>query len=113
MSNCSIKKEDLFNVIKHGHAWHSEKIKEELDKLIVISPNGRHHNPRYNKEENYYYIYENDCYLFAFDGRIEVKCERENVFSSDQTFFYHIKEVKDISNAYKHFNSITMEDDQD
>jgi hypothetical protein len=114
MSTGSIKKEDLFNVIKYGHAWHSEKIKEELDKLIVMNPNGLHHSIRYDSEDKYYFIYENDCYLFAFDGKIEVRCDRENVFSSDKTFTYEIKEAKDIFNAYEHFISVTMEgEDED
>lgn len=113
MSNGNIKKEDLFNVIKHGHAWHAEKIREELDKLTVMNPNGLHHSTRYDSEDKYFFIYENECYLFAFDGRIEVRCDRENVFSSDKTFTYDVKEAKDILNAYEHFNSITMENDED
>jgi hypothetical protein len=112
MSKDNIKKEDLLNVIKYGHAWHLEKVKEELQKLILMNPNGSNHNPRYDSEDKYYFIYENDCYLFAFDGKVEVRCDRENVFSSDKTFTYEIKEAKDIFNAYMRFNSITMEDDE-
>ena len=112
MSNDSIKKEDLFNVIKHGHAWHSEKIRDELKKLVLRNPCGQHHDIRHDSEDNYYFIYENECYIFAFDGKIEVRCDRENVFSSDKTFTYEIKEAKDIERAYERFNSATMEDDE-
>jgi hypothetical protein len=34
MSDELIKKEDLFNVIKHGHEWYNEKIKEALEEII-------------------------------------------------------------------------------
>ena len=113
MSNDNIKKEDLFNVIKYGHAWHLEKIKEELEKLITMNPNGLHHSIRYDNEDKYYFVYDNECYLFAFDGRIEVRCDRDNVFSTDKTFTYQIKEPKDILSVYEHFNSLTMEDEED
>jgi hypothetical protein len=112
MSNDNIKKEDLLNVIKHGHAWHLAKIKEELLKLTVMNPNGSNHSLRYDSDDKNFFIYENDCYLLAFDGRIEVRCDRENVFSSNQNFTYELKDAKDISNAYMCFNSMTMEDDE-
>ncbi len=110
--NDNVRKEDLFDIIKHGHAWHAQKIRDELDKLTLMNPNGRNHNIRHDSEDKYYFIYENDCYLFAFDGKIEVRCDRENVFSSDKTFTYQIKEAKDILIAYQHFNTMTMEDDE-
>jgi hypothetical protein len=110
--NDNVRKEDLFDIIKHGHAWHAQKIRDELDKLTLMNPNGRHHSIRHDSEDKYYFIYENDCYLFAFDGRIEVRCDRENVFSSNQNFTYEIKEAKDISNAYMNFNYMTMEDEE-
>lgn len=112
MDKDSIKKEDLFDVIKHGHVWHSKKIKEELDKLLVMNPNGSKHDLRYDSEDKYYYMYENECYLLVFDGKIEVRSDRDNVFSSDKTFTHQIKEAKDILIAYEHFNSLTMEDDK-
>jgi hypothetical protein len=112
MSKDNISREDLLNVIKHGHAWHLEKIKEELKKLTIMNPNGSNHDIRYDSDDKYYFIYENECYLFAFDGRIEVRCDRENVFSSDKTFTYEIKDAKDILNAYTCFNSMTMEDEE-
>ena len=112
MSKDNIKKEDLLNVIKHGHVWHLEKIKDELKKLTIMNPNGSNHDIRYDSEDKYYFIYETECYLFAFDGKVEVRCDRENVFSSDKTFTYEIKEAKDIMNAYMCFNSMTMEDEE-
>ena len=77
-----IKKEDLFNVIKHGHAWHTEKIEEEIKNIIATKHHGltREHYFRWSNSENHNYIYDNDCWLSIFNGRIEMKCERENIF---------------------------------
>jgi hypothetical protein len=112
MSNDSIKKEDLFNVIKHGHAWHLEKIKDELNKIILMNPRGYHHSLRHDSEDKYYFIYENECYLFAFDRKIEVRCDRENVFSEGKELTFEIREIEDIVMAYESFNYMTMEDDE-
>lgn len=90
-----------------------KKIKEELEKLLVMNPVNNYHSFSFDTEDKYHFIYDNECYLFVFDGRIEVRCDRENVFSSDKTFTYKIEEIKDISNAYEHFNSVTMESDED
>lgn len=111
--NKSIKKEDLFDVIKHGYLWHQEKIKDELDKLIVMNPNGTHHSCRYDNDDKYFYIYDNECYLFVFNDKIEVRCDRENVFSSNKNLTYNIKEAQDILTAYDAFNSMTMEDEEE
>jgi hypothetical protein len=51
--------------------------------------------------------------LFIFEGKIEVRCDRENVFSSHQTIEYTIKNISDIEIAYERFKSMTMEADED
>ena len=113
MDSKSIKKEDLFNVIKHGHAWYAQKIKEELDKLLIMNSNRFNHDFSYDSQDKYHFIYDNECYLFVFDGRIELRSDRDNVFSTDKTFEYKIKDSNDILKAYEHFNSLTMEDEED
>lgn len=114
MDKDSISKEDLFNVIKYGHAWHAEKIKEELWKLMVMSSNQFNHDFRYDNEDNYYFIYDDECTLFIFDGKIEMRSDRDNVFSTDKTFTYEIKKPEDITSAYEHFKSLLMEgEDED
>lgn len=112
MENGNIKKEDLFNVIKYGHAWHSEKIKDELEKNLLRNSRVFNHSFRYENDDKYNYIYDNDCYLFVFDGKIEVRCDRENVFSENKTFTYQIGDANDISLAYERFKYILMEDDE-
>ena len=113
MDNENIKKEDLFDVIKHGYIWHSQKIKDELGKLLVMNSSRFNHDFQYDTNDKYHFIYDNECYLFVFDGHIEVRCDRDNVFSSDKTFTHEIKNSKDILAAYEQFNSITMEDEEE
>jgi hypothetical protein len=112
MEENKISKEDLFNTIKHGHKWHANKIKEELHKLIIMKSHSFNIEPC-NVEGKRFYIYDNECTLFVFDGKIEVNSERENVFSSYKTSTYQIKEATDILIAYEHFNSVIMEDEED
>ena len=58
MSNDNIKKEDLFNVIKYGHAWHLEKIKEEEPYLTdLILRNLEFESYSYNNILNDNYVY--------------------------------------------------------
>lgn len=107
MSNKEIKKEDFFDAIKYGHLWPASKIKNELEKIMED-----HHSLRWDNEDKYYYVYDNECYIFISDKELEVRCDRENVFSSNQTFQYEIKSEKDIAVAYEKFKSITMEDEE-
>jgi hypothetical protein len=106
-----INKNELFDVIRHGHVWYSKKIKEALDDKIVANSGSLNHDFRYDSEDKYYYIYDNECYLFVFDGKIEVRCDRDNTFSANKTFTYPIKDAQDIFEAYEKFKSITMEED--
>lgn len=108
-----ISKKDLFNVIKHGHNWHAEKIRDELKSQLENGRNPFNHHLSYDTNDKYHYIYDNECYLFIFDGKVEVRCDRDNVNSSHKTITYKIKEEGDIVLAYEMFNSMTMEDEED
>jgi uncharacterized protein YvpB len=108
MSDEILKKEDLFDVIKHGTAWFDKKIKEELEKLVSSE-----HSMRWDSDDEYHYIYDNECYLFILKGKIEVRCDRENVFSSYKTVEFPITNVNDIQMAYECFRSMTMEDEEE
>ena len=110
MSDGKVEKEDLFKIIKHGNRWYAEKIKEEIENLKCYRFSD--FNLRNEDGNKYYYVYNNDCYLYIFNGKIESRCERENVYSSDKTFTYEIKEASDIQLAYERFLSMTMEDDE-
>ena len=115
MSDEIIKKEDLFKVIIDGSAFINEKIKEALEKIIAKSPHpvAANHSMRWDTDDKYFYIYDNECYLFVFDGKIQLRCDRENVFSTDQFIEYPIKTNADIEIAYERFVSMTMEDEEE
>jgi hypothetical protein len=114
MDEKKISEEDFLDVLKYGHKWHSKKIRDELDKHLVINYNVFNHDFQYDSDDKYYYIYDNECYLFVFDDRIDIRSDRDNVFSTDKTFTYQINEEKDVLSAYDHFKSLTMEgEDED
>jgi hypothetical protein len=115
MSDEIIKKEDLFNIIKDGPAFLNAKIKEGLEKTIAKTPHSiaANHSMRWDNDDKFFYIYDNDCYLFIIDGKIDLRCDRDNVFSSFKTFEYPIKTYADIDLAYERFVSMTMEDEEE
>lgn len=115
MNDEIVRKEDLFNVIKHGHKWYEEIIKEGLQKIIDknYSSFNDNHSIRWDSDDNYHFIYDNECYLFIFERRIELRCDRENVFSSHQAINFPITTVNDIELAYEKFKSMTMEGEDD
>lgn len=115
MSDEIIKKEDLLNVIKDGPAFINKKIKEGLEKTIAKTPPSvaANHSMRWDDDDKYFYIYDNECYLFVFDGKIQLRCDRENVFSTDQFIEFPIKTYADIDVAYERFVSMTMEDEEE
>lgn len=105
---------DMFDAIKRGHLWGAENIKDELEKLTAKKSLAfSNHDMRWDVEDKYHYIYDNECNLFIFDKQIQLRCDRENVFSSHQTVNYEIKSVEDIKEAYDRFCSMTMEDEDE
>jgi len=113
MDKHNTNKEDLLNLANNGPIWSAQKIKDDLGSLLELNSSRFDHEFRYDFEDKYYFIYDNECYLFIFDGRIEMRSDRDNVFSTDKTFVHEIKDAKDILAAYKHFKSLTMEGEED
>jgi len=115
MSDNLIKKEDLFNVINEESAYINERIKEELEKVIAKSNNSitRQHYIRRDNYDKYYCIYDNECSLFIIDGKIELRCDRDNVNSSNQHYELPAKTYSDIELAYQNFKFMTMEDEEE
>lgn len=112
MEKKDLSKKDLFDVLKHGCVWHSEKIKAEVEKLVVMNSRAFEHELRYDHGDKFYFIYDNECYLFIFDGKIEARSDRDNTYSGNKTVTYPINEAQDILAAYERFKSMTMEDDE-
>ena len=113
MKASTLNKSNSIKAVKIENRLSAKKIKGELDKICLEKTHIFHHFFRYDFEDKYYYIYDNDCYLFVFDKKIEVRSDRENVLSANKTFTHRIKEVEDIQIAYEHFCSMTMEDDEE
>lgn len=109
MSNDKLSKEELIDVLKYGYKWHSEKIKGELEKLLEMNSRAFNHELQYDVDDKFHYVYDNECYLFVFDGKIEVRCDRDNVFSANETFIFEINDAEDILSAYEKFKSVTIE----
>jgi hypothetical protein len=94
-----IDKNKFFEDIKNSH-WTSDAIKKELEVSIEKKKSNvaSLHEIRWNSDENYNFVYDNDCYMILKDRKIVVYCERENVFSSDLEvekkveIFYQVKE---------------------
>lgn len=105
-----INKQDLFNVIKYGHVWHLKRIKEFFSNEMQSSLVSEHHSHfGYDREDNYYYLHDNDCYLFISDGLIEVRSDRVNVLSEDKIYKFEINDAQDILRAYEKFVSVINE----
>jgi hypothetical protein len=113
MNEKKISEEDFMGVLKSGHQWHSKKIKDEIEQLLIINSFVFNHHLSFNIQEKHDYVYDNECYLIIFDGKIELRSDRENVFSEGKTITYKINDAEDISSAYEHFKSLTMEDEQE
>ena len=104
-----IKKDELLDILKYGYKWHSEKIKDELEKLLIMNSRAFNHELQYDINDKFHYVYDNECYLFVFDEKIELRCDREDVFSAGQTFEHGIRNADNIHAAYEHFKAMTME----
>ena len=105
--------ENTSSAINDGKEWTAEKIKEELSNILSINFNASNHEFRYDSEDKYFYIYDNECYLFIFNKKIQLRCDRDNVFSENTTLNYEIGTEKDVFESYQKFNSMTMEDEEE
>ena len=113
MEDDKISNKDLLNIIKHGHAWHAEKIKEVLETTIQNCSNVfGNHIFNYDVDDKYHFIFDDDCTLFIFDGVIEIRCDREVGPSANKTYTQQIKKEEDIPLAYQLFLSVIAEDEE-
>ena len=106
-----LSKKDLFEAIKHGHAWHMQRIKEELDSIIAMREK-MYIELRWDNEDKFFYLYDNECYLFVEDGLISTRSDKENLPSTDKTINHPINSVDDIKVAYQFFIDLTLEGEE-
>ncbi len=111
MEKKEFSEENFIDVLKTGHQWHSSKIKEELNQQIIID--SFRYQLNFDAREKRYYVYDNECFLSIFDGKIELRSDRENVSSEGKTISYKINRAGDILSAYEHFKALTMEDEHE
>lgn len=102
-----LSKKDLFEAIKHGHAWHVERIKEELVKIIADSSLS-HLNFEWDDEDKFYFVCDNECYLFVEDGCIDVRCDRDDFVTPFKVFKHPINAVTDIPPAFAKFIALAV-----
>ena len=109
-----VDKKKFFEDIKNSH-WTSDAVKTELEKIIAKKSSNvlREHEFRWDSEDSCNYVYDNDCYIFVHDRKIVVRCDRENIFSSDLEIDIPIASERDIEQAYERFVSMTMETEED
>ena len=103
-----LSKKDLFEAIKHGHAWHVERIKKELEEIIASSSKNELQLD-WDDDEKFYYLYDAECYLFVEDGLISTRSDKDNVPSTDITVEFPINNLDDIRTAYQRFIALTLE----
>ena len=108
------KEEKFIDVLTRGSIWQQRDIRDYLvEHITTHGPTWGNHLMRRDHDDQLYYIYDNDCYLFIEDDKITVRCDRENVWSEGMTHKFTINKAKDIDNAYATFRSMTMEDENE
>ena len=108
-----ITQEVFYKTLKNGSYFPADRIQDEINHLLETK-NYRwtDHSFQRDHDEGYWYIYDNECYLFVFDDKIIVRCDRDAVNSAGQCMTVHIKNKQDIERCYETFRSMTMEDDE-
>lgn len=107
-----ITQERFIKTLQTGSCWSPDDIRDEINRLLE-NKNHRWTNHYFQRDhiDKYWYIYDNECYLFVEDEKITVRCDRDNVSSSGMTHTIHIENKRDIELAYDEFRMMTMEDD--
>jgi hypothetical protein len=106
-------KEELFEIIKCGYIWSAEKIKFALENVICNSnlASSMRHSIRFDSYNKTPFVYDNDCYLIIYDGKIELRSDRENTYSYDQHIEFDVSNERDVYEAYNRFVSMPYEGD--
>ena len=102
---------DLFDAIKRGNRWNAMSI----EKIIVerCYSSSINHEMLFDEKEKLHYLYNDECFLIVYNGMIEVRCDRENVFSSNVSIEYPINNIDDIKTAYERFKFMIMEAEEE
>jgi hypothetical protein len=106
-----ITPEELFRLIKSGNPWNAKKIKDALEELIESYKSNitMGHIFAFDTEDQFYYLHDNNCYLFVYDEEIETRSDRTDVLNEGLTAKFPITDMLNIKDAYNHFCGITLE----
>ena len=106
-----INNDNVKNAGQYLNIWNEDRIKENI--LVIINKNPFNDIVlNYDKQDNSYYISNNNCYLSIGNKIIWIGSNRENVFSSDVELEYEIENEIDIFDAYNRFYSMVCEDEE-
>lgn len=108
-----LTEERFIKTLKTGSCWFADDIRDEINRLLETN-NYRWTNHYFQRDhvEKYWFMYDNECYLFIQDDKIIVRCDRDNVNSHGMTHTITVKNRRDIERAYDEFRMMTMEDEE-
>ena len=107
--------EKFVKVLATGIRYDANDIQEYLEDYISKHSNQRwvNHDFRFDTQDKYHYIYDNECYLFVEDGKVTVRCDRERVDSEGINYIMKIDSEKSIARAYELFYEMTIEEEKE
>ncbi len=109
-----ITEEQFVDILKTGTLWLQATIRDQLEEYITENSfRYNNHSFQWDSDDKLYYIYDNECYLFVYDNKIVIRCDRDNVSSSGMRHTFHIEGPRKIHLAYDEFRMMTMEDEND
>jgi hypothetical protein len=92
--------------------WRRDKIYKYLCALIRDTGNCcDYHQFSWDFEDKYQYIYDAECYLMVFPGRIELCSYRQTYAHSEQRYVISIECACDVNAAYQRFKELTQEEE--
>ena len=108
-----ITQEQFVDILKTGTLWLQDTIRDQLEEYIAENSFCySNHDFQWDSDDKLYYIYDNECYLFVYDNKIVVRCDRDNVSSSGMSHTININKARNIEQAYEEFKMMTMEDEE-
>jgi hypothetical protein len=94
-------------------SWPADKISDAVLELLENPCTPYSHMLDFYGDGNYHYIYDSECYFFIFDGKIELRCDRDFCANAQESVVYKISEENDVVTAYNAFTTLLAEAEED
>jgi len=94
-------------------SWPADKISDAVLELLENPCTPYSHMLDFYGDGNYHYIYDSECYFFIFDGKIELRCDRDFGANAQESVVYKISGENDIVTAYNAFKTLLAEAEED